>query len=107
MPKDEWGVKRVCPSCEGRFYDLQKEDMVCPYCEAEFSLTTLLSDKPQVEKADAKEKDSKDESISDADDVLDDDGDDDIVVDDALLDDDDDDEVSLEEIADVPAEDED
>ena len=23
MPKDEWGVKRICPTCSTRFYDLR------------------------------------------------------------------------------------
>ena len=32
MPKPEWGVKRSCPHCETRFYDLQKEPIVCPEC---------------------------------------------------------------------------
>jgi uncharacterized protein (TIGR02300 family) len=105
MPKDEWGVKRVCPSCEGRFYDLQKEDMVCPYCSAEFSLASLLSDKPTIDKAAEKEKAEKADDVDDADVVLDDDDDDaDIDTDDTLLDDDDDDTVPLEEIADVAAE---
>lgn len=106
MPKDEWGVKRVCPNCQGRFYDLQNEDMVCPYCATEFNLNKMTQDKPQIEKADAKDDKADDAAIvDDADDVLDDDAD--IDVDDDLLDDDDDDNVSLEEIADVPAEDDD
>ena len=32
MPKPEWGVKRTCPNCDERFYDLQKEPIVCPEC---------------------------------------------------------------------------
>jgi len=105
MPKDEWGVKRVCPSCEGRFYDLQNEEMTCPYCGAEFTLASLLSDKPTIDKSAAKEKAEKDDAVDDADVVLDDDDDDtDIATDDTLLDDDDDDTVPLEEIADVAAE---
>lgn len=107
MPKDEWGVKRVCPSCEGRFYDLQKEDMLCPYCGAEFSLTSLMSDKPTIDKSAEKDKAEKTDAVDDADVVLDDDDDTDIVADDTLLDDDDDDNVSLDEIADVAADDDD
>lgn len=106
MPKDEWGVKRVCPNCEGRFYDMQKEEMVCPYCGNEFSLESLLSDKPAIDKAEAKSEKPKEDSVDDTDVVLDDD-DSDIEVDDTLLDDDDDDNVSLEEIADVAADDDD
>lgn len=107
MPKDEWGVKRVCPSCEGRFYDLQNEEMTCPYCSAEFTLASLLSNKPQIDKAAAKAKAEKDEAVADTDVVLDDDDDADLPTDDTLLDDDDDDTVPLEEIADVAANDDD
>ena len=107
MPKDEWGVKRVCPSCNERFYDLQKDPLQCPYCAAEFSLESLISDKPKIEKASAapKESDVADDISDDDADVLDDDAD--IDVDDDLLDDDDDDDVSLDEIADVPADEDD
>lgn len=108
MPKDEWGVKRVCPNCQGRFYDLQNEDMVCPYCTHEFNLKSLTQDKSQIVKEEAKADESVDKTADDdAVDVLDDDDTSDIEVDDALLDDDDDDNVSLEEIADVPAEEDD
>ena len=32
MPKPEWGVKRTCPSCGVRFYDLMKTPITCPSC---------------------------------------------------------------------------
>lgn len=106
MPKDEWGVKRVCPSCQERFYDLQKDPLHCPNCDAEFSLESLLSDKPKIEKASSAAKpEPAAEVVDDAEDVLDDDAD--IDVDDDLLETDDDDDVSLEEIADVASDDED
>ena len=31
MPKEEWGVKRVCPTTGKRFYDLNKDPIVSPY----------------------------------------------------------------------------
>ena len=31
MPKEEWGVKRVCPTTGKRFYDLNKNPIVSPY----------------------------------------------------------------------------
>ena len=107
MPKDEWGVKRVCPSCNDRFYDLQKDPLQCPYCAAEFSLESLLSDKPKIEKSAAEPKEAEADQVVDDDDedVLDDDAD--IDVDDDLLDADDDDDVSLDEIADDPADEDD
>ena len=36
MPKDEWGVKRNCPTCSTRFYDLRTDPMHCPNCGATF-----------------------------------------------------------------------
>lgn len=38
MPKAEWGVKRTCPNCEARFYDMQREPIVCPECGAAFNV---------------------------------------------------------------------
>ena len=35
MPKAEWGLKKYCPSCEAKFYDLNRKPPVCPICGAE------------------------------------------------------------------------
>ena len=110
MPKDEWGVKRVCQECQTRFYDLRNDPMTCPACGAEMSVDALTSDKPRVEKtaaaaAAATPKPAEEAPAETSEDVLDDG--DDIEVDDELLDtDEDEDNVSLEEIADVSTEDE-
>ena len=32
MSKPEWGIKRVCYSCGAKFYDLEKEEIICPAC---------------------------------------------------------------------------
>lgn len=104
MPKDEWGVKRVCPSCNTRFYDLNNDPMTCPSCTSSFTLESLTSDRPKALEKSKPEEDQEDDVI-DTDVVLDDDSDDDLGVDDDLLEEDDDDSVSLEEIADVPADD--
>lgn len=32
MAKREWGSKRLCQGCGARFYDLQREPIVCPKC---------------------------------------------------------------------------
>ena len=39
MAKPEWGVKRTCLSCGARFYDLQREPIVCPACGATVDAT--------------------------------------------------------------------
>ena len=42
MAKPEWGVKRICPSCGARYYDLRKDPPVCPTCGAQFDPEALL-----------------------------------------------------------------
>ncbi len=42
MTKPELGVKRDCPSCGARFYDLNKEPAHCPRCDHEFVPEALL-----------------------------------------------------------------
>jgi len=36
MSKETRGTKRLCESCENKFYDLGKTPIVCPVCEAPF-----------------------------------------------------------------------
>jgi uncharacterized protein (TIGR02300 family) len=48
MPKDEWGVKRVCPHCSSRFYDLRTDPMTCPVCGTTFALESLTMAKPKA-----------------------------------------------------------
>jgi uncharacterized protein (TIGR02300 family) len=36
VSKDKLGTKQVCPSCESRFYDLNKRPAVCPKCGESF-----------------------------------------------------------------------
>lgn len=50
MPKDEWGVKRVCPSCATRFYDLRTDPMTCPNCGTVFTVESLTAVKPKVQR---------------------------------------------------------
>lgn len=109
MPKEEWGVKRVCPTTGKRFYDLNRSPVVSPYTGETVTVDTggktriLVADKDDV---DAKKDDKVDDDLLLDDDVdLDDDEDDE---EDVLDDDDDDsDTVSLDEIADVGGSDDD
>ena len=58
LAKQEWGVKRSCLACSTRFYDMQRNPMVCPKCGAEFHPEMALrarrvratSDKPAAVK---------------------------------------------------------
>ena len=106
MPKEEWGTKRVCPTTGKRFYDLNKSPIVSPYTGEVVSLETgkgrrsLVADKP--------DRSAKPEEPFEEDDiVLDDEDDSADLGDDVLEDDDDEDDVSLDDIADVGADDED
>ena len=41
LVKAELGIKRVCPQCAARFYDLQKRPIECPKCEFSFEPESL------------------------------------------------------------------
>ncbi len=111
MPKEEWGVKRACPKCAVRFYDLQNDPMTCPSCDAEFTLESLIDAAKSrgVSKAKAAEAKPKAPVADDLEVVLeDDDSETDSSVSDDLLDNEDDADTSnLEEIADAAKEDDD
>jgi len=32
VAKAEWGLKRICPHCATRYYDMKKNPPVCPSC---------------------------------------------------------------------------
>ena len=36
MAKPDWGSKRICQSCGAKFYDLQRNPIVCPACQTTF-----------------------------------------------------------------------
>ena len=109
MPKEEWGVKRLCIKCKSRFYDLNMDPMTCPECGASFSLDEFLGNKVKAPKEPApinKEKEEDQEPIVDnidEDELLLDDTSDSIPdeLDETLLEEDEEDTVSLEEITDV------
>ncbi|MFO6464842.1 TIGR02300 family protein [Jannaschia sp. KMU-145] len=102
MPKEEWGVKRVCPTTGKRFYDLNRDPVVSPYTGEVVNVETgtktrvLVADKDDV---DAKKAKDDEDLLLDDDDVEDEE--DAESTDDAVLedDDDDDDTVSLDELA--------
>ncbi|SFL16680.1 TIGR02300 family protein [Shimia haliotis] len=106
MPKEEWGVKRVCPTTGKRFYDLNKNPIVSPYTG---DVVEVEAGKSRMIAADAEDAATlKAKNLETADDVLEDDDTVDLELEDDVLDDDDeDDNVSLDEIADVASEDDD
>ncbi|PCJ08460.1 MAG: TIGR02300 family protein [Rhodobacteraceae bacterium] len=105
MPKEEWGVKRICPTTGKRFYDLNKSPIVSPYTgeavEPETGKSRMIAaDAEDAATLKAKKDTESEETVLDNDDTSD------IDLGDDVLDDDDDDEdtVPLEEIADVASE---
>lgn len=107
MAKEEWGVKRVCPTTGKRFYDLNKSPIVSPYTGEAVELDTGKRSMIAADAEDAATKKMKVADVADSDDDLLDDDDVDMDLDDDLLEEDDDDNVSLDELTDVASEDED
>ena len=45
MAKPEWGIKRICSSCNTKYYDFNKSPIICPSCGAEFDPDYYLKTK--------------------------------------------------------------
>jgi uncharacterized protein (TIGR02300 family) len=45
MKTEALGVRRVCQSCQARFYDLKRKPITCPKCEAVFDPGVLYKTK--------------------------------------------------------------
>jgi uncharacterized protein (TIGR02300 family) len=54
VAKTELGQKRVCTSCAAKFYDLNKDPIVCPKCGTVFDASAAA--KPRRARAVAEEK---------------------------------------------------
>ena len=106
MPKEEWGVKRVCPTTGKRFYDLNKSPIVSPYTNEVVELDQNKNRMIAADAADMSTLRDKEADVDSEDIVLDED-EDDVEVDlaDDILEDDEEDTVPLEEIADMSSDD--
>lgn len=106
MPKEEWGVKRVCPTTGKRFYDLNKSPIVSPYTN---EIVELNQNKNRMIAADAADMSTvrdKEAELESEDIVLEEDADDvEVNLADDILEDDEEDTVPLEEIADMSSDD--
>ena len=105
MPKEEWGVKRVCPTTGKRFYDLNRNPIVSPYTGEVVELDTAKTRMIAADAEDMSSKENKADNLDAEDVVLDDEDVDVDLGDDLLEEDDEDDNVPLEEIADMPSDD--
>ncbi len=75
MSNPEWGIKRACPSCGIKYYDFNKNPIICPKCEFEFDPDLLLksrkgrsvvskTEEVEVSKDSTKEKETFEEDIN-------------------------------------------
>ena len=106
MPKEEWGVKRVCPTTGKRFYDLNKSPIVSPYTNEVVELDQNKNRMIAADAADMSSVRNKEAEVDSEDIVLEEDTDD-VEVDlaDDILEDDEEDTVPLENIADISSDD--
>jgi uncharacterized protein (TIGR02300 family) len=106
MPKEEWGVKRVCPTTGKRFYDLNNDPVISPYTGEVVPLDTGSKTRAAIKEEKPAEKSAgKAAEPTDEDAVLEDE-DADVDLGDEVLEDDEEDNVSLDDIADVSSDDE-
>ena len=104
VAKAEWGAKHTCLSCGAKFYEMGRNPITCPACDAPFTVEApgraRRSRKAEVvvvepvvaaatKDAAAPSADDPAALVDDVDDLIDDDDEDDAVV--ALTDDDEDD----------------
>ena len=102
MPKEEWGVKRVCPTTGKRFYDLNKSPIVSPYTNEVVELDQNKNRMIAADAADMSTLRDKEADVDSEDIVLEEDDDDvEVVLADDILEDDEEDSVPLEDIADI------
>ncbi|HKK37316.1 MAG TPA: TIGR02300 family protein [Paracoccaceae bacterium] len=104
MPKEEWGVKRVCPTTGKRFYDLNKNPVVSPYTGEVVPLDDGPKSRVAIQEEKKSKPEKKDAEVIDEGDVLEEE-DSDVDLGDDVLEEDDEDSVSLDDIADVGSDD--
>jgi len=63
------GTKRTCQSCSARFYDLNRDPIICPVCGAEFQLTGAAAQAHAQRAAEALEEEDDDTMLGDSGDV--------------------------------------
>jgi uncharacterized protein (TIGR02300 family) len=87
--KAEWGTKRICLNCGARFYDMNRDPIICPACStaldpvvqsrprrarpaAKLAAVAVVADPVEAEVDDDVESDDDDEAVVVADDEDDD-----------------------------------
>ena len=109
MPKAEWGTKRICPTTGKRFYDLNKTPIVSPYTGEIVDIESVrrkMAASVISRAVPDKDDDVLVEDLENEDALLEGAPADDNEMYDDLLEDDADDNVSLDDLADVPGDEE-
>ena len=109
MPKAEWGTKRICPTTGKRFYDLNKSPIVSPYTGEVVDIESVrrkMAASVISRAVPDKDDDVLVEDLENEEALLEGATTDDNELDDDLLEDDADDNVSLDDLADVPGDEE-
>ncbi len=52
VAKAEWGTKRICLNCGARFYDMNRDPIICPACST--ALDPVAQSRPRRSRAPAK-----------------------------------------------------
>jgi uncharacterized protein (TIGR02300 family) len=56
VAKAELGTKRLCPNCSAKFYDLNKDPIVCPKCHTALQLAAVTRARSEPARAQAVEE---------------------------------------------------
>jgi len=51
VAKPELGIKRLCANCGAKFYDLNKDPIVCPKCSTVFQVAPSQRPRPEAPRA--------------------------------------------------------
>ena len=109
MVKPEWGLKRTCNSCGAKFYDLRRDPIICPKCDATVDPAAIARSQRTRATAAAVAKEAPTPKKAKAEDLEDDLelADDDDVLDIGDEDDDDDDAAAIEDVSELGEDDDD
>lgn len=72
LKKEEWGIKRICQGCGTKFYDFNKNPIICPACGSTFDINALLKKKNSSVSEEAEEIEAADDDEILDDDLIDD-----------------------------------
>lgn len=65
MTKAELGIKRLCPNCGAKYYDLNKDPILCPRCGTAFEPPVAKS-RAQAKAAEIEEEETETEAAAPA-----------------------------------------